>query len=103
VALDQDYAVDAAELPTSAYATGPLPALKYMSSCSFMQKPHCSGQASSSLPFNAFVKIFESFAVFLAVGCCFFLWEKFTQQEAFTIPEHGRHFFRRWLNFDFFL
>jgi hypothetical protein len=37
---------------------------------------------------------FESFAVFLTVDCCFW-WEKFTQQEAFTIPEqeHGHHWF----------
>jgi hypothetical protein len=41
--------------------------------------------------FNGFVQFFKSFAVFVAVH--YFWQEKFTQQEAFTIPEHSRHCF----------
>jgi hypothetical protein len=37
------------------------------------------------LSFNGFAQFFESFAAFVAVDC--FWWEKFTQQEAFTIPK----------------
>jgi hypothetical protein len=88
MALDQGYVVNAAELPTSAFATKPLSQLKCEVS-SIMPKPY-----SWSLSFNGFVQL-ESFAVFVAVDCCFW-WQKFTQQEAFTIPEHGRHcFFHR--------
>jgi hypothetical protein len=37
---------------------------------------------------NGFVQFLER----AAVDCCFW-WEKFTQQEVITIPQHSHHFF----------
>jgi hypothetical protein len=71
MALDQDYVVDAAEIPTSAHTTRLLSGLK----CEVMLHD-AEASLQSSLSFNGFTQFFESFAVFVTVDCCFW-WDKF--------------------------
>lgn len=70
MALDQDCVVDAAELPTSAFATKPLSGLK----CELMLH-HAEASLQQLIilvsSFNGFAQFFESFAVFVTIDCCF--------------------------------
>jgi hypothetical protein len=64
--LYQNYIVDAAELPTSTFTTGPLSELK----CEVMLH-HAEASLQWLIILVSLHNFFKSFAVFVTVVCCF--------------------------------